>query len=220
MRIDIISDVVCPRCFIGKRHLEQFLALYRAEYPGQEQPEIVWHPFQLNPNLPDKGMPRAEYTSGKFGGPERAAGIYERVAQAGKAAGIDFRFDDIRVQPNTVDAHQLVFLAEAFGVQDAVVESLFTGFFLEGRDLSDHATLVELGVRGGLPREDARRCLDNGELRDQIEEQDRHARTLGVEGVPFFIFNEKLAVSGAQPAEVLLAAMKQADSPEVTAANR
>ena len=210
MQIDIISDVVCPWCFIGKRNLESALATYEAKHPDEGPTKVVWHPFQLNPHLPAEGMPRGEYTAGKFGGAERAREIYARVARAGADAGIEFRFDDIRVQPNTVDAHQLILLAAAFDAQDAVVESLFTGYFLEARDLSDHKTLVELAERGGLPAGESQRCLETQQLRQQVQEQDTHARTLGVEGVPFFIFDEKLAASGAQPPEVLVDAMEQA----------
>ncbi len=210
MQIDIISDVVCPWCFIGKRNLEKALMQYRAQHP--DPVKITWHPFQLNPQLPASGMARNEYTATKFGGAERAGEVFQRVARAGEAAGIDFRFDAIEVQPNTVDAHQLILLAVAFDAQDGVVESLFGGFFLEGRDLSDRQTLLDLAERGGLPRGDADRCLVEQRLRKQVEEQDHHARSLGVEGVPFFIFEQKLAVSGAQPPEVLLDAMRQAAS--------
>jgi predicted DsbA family dithiol-disulfide isomerase len=218
MHIDIISDVVCPWCYIGKRNLEKALSLYEAENPGAAQdhdettPTIAWHPFQLNPDLPVEGMPRDEYTSSKFGGPERAREIYARVASAGTEAGIDFRFDDIGSQPNTVAAHQLILLAADSNVQDGVVESLFKGYFLEGRDLTDRETLLELAERGGLAREDGESCLAREDTRSEIEKQDRHARSLGVEGVPFFIFNQKLAVSGAQPPDVLVRAMTQAES--------
>jgi predicted DsbA family dithiol-disulfide isomerase len=214
MQIDIISDVVCPWCYIGKRNLEKALSLYEADNPGATAPKVTWHPFQLNPHLPAEGIPRDEYTSSKFGGPERAKEIYARVASAGAGAGIDFRFDEIGRQPNTVEAHQLVSLADTFDAQDGVVESLFKGYFLESRDLTDRETLLELAERGGLPREEGEACLAEGQLRGEIERQDNHARSLGVEGVPYFIFNQKLAVSGAQPPEVLVRAMTQAESQE------
>lgn len=212
MQIDIISDVVCPWCFIGKRHLEKALAQYAAAHPDANAAKMIWHPFQLNPHLPSEGMPREEYLASKFGGPDRAKEIYSRVAQAGTSAGIDFHFDDIQAQPNTTDAHQLILLALAFDAQDGVVESLFAGYFLEGRDLRDQQTLIELAGRGGLPRADAERCLETQQLRKQVDEQQNHALTLGVQGVPFFIFDQKLAASGAQPPEVLVEAMEQAAS--------
>lgn len=218
MQIDIISDVVCPWCYIGKRNLEKALSVYAADNPdavqdrGAKTPKITWHPFQLNPHLPVEGIARDEYTSSKFGGPERAREIYARVANAGTQAGIEFRFDEIARQPNTVAAHQLILRAADSDAQDGVVESLFKGYFLEGRDLTDRETLLELAERGGLAREDAESCLAGDDMRSEIEKQDHHARSLGVEGVPFFIFNQKLAVSGAQPPEVLVQAMTQAES--------
>lgn len=218
MQIEIISDVVCPWCYIGKRNLEKALALYQASNPDaargrdEKAPVVTWHPFQLNPHLPVKGIPRDEYTSSKFGGPKRASEIYARVASAGADAGIHFRFDEIGTQPNTVDAHQLISIAGNFDAQDGVVESLFKGYFLEGRDLTNRETLIELAERGGLPRDAGERCLARDELRSKIEQQDNHARGLGVEGVPFFIFDQKLAVSGAQPPENLVKAMMQAES--------
>jgi len=225
MQIDIISDVVCPWCYIGKRNLEKALSLYEAENSGAVQGSdektlrITWHPFQLNPHLPADGIPRDEYTSSKFGGPDRAREIYARVASAGAQAGINFRFDEIGRQPNTIAAHQLILLSVDSDAQDSVVESLFKGYFLEGRDLTDHETLLELAERGGVNREDGESCLRNEEMRSEIEKQDRHARSLGVEGVPFFIFNQKLAVSGAQPPDVLVRAMTQAESEEPVETN-
>lgn len=212
MQIDIFSDVVCPWCFIGKRHLERALEIYREKHSDADTPKIVWRPFQLNPQIPTEGIPRTDYTAGKFGGAERAREIYERVGLAGKSAGIDFRFDDIQVQPNTVDAHQLILLAGAFDAQDGVVESLFTGYFLEACDLTQRNTLLDLAERGGLPRAESENCLETQQLRQQIEEQDARARSIGVEGVPFFVFNQKLAASGAQPPEALADAIEQAAS--------
>ena len=212
MQIDIISDAVCPWCFIGKRNLEQALVAYASKHPDADAPQIRWHPFQLNPHLASGGVPRDEYTSSKFGGAERAREIYRRVADAGAVAGIEFHFDAIKVQPNTIDAHQLILLAGQIDAQDGVVESLFKGFFLEGRNLADRETLLDLAQRGGIPRADAERCLDQQLLRTSVEEQDEHARKLGVEGVPFFIFDHKLAVSGAQPPEILVEAMNEAAS--------
>jgi len=212
MQIDIISDAVCPWCFIGKRNLERALETYASQHPDADAMQIKWHPFQLNPSLAAGGMPREEYTSSKFGGTERAREIYQRVADAGAAAGIKFDFDEIKVQPNTIDVHQLILLAGQTDTQDGVVESMFKGFFLEGRNLADRQTLLDLAQRGGLPRADAERCLEQQLLRNAVEEQDEHARKLGVEGVPFFIFDHKLAVSGAQPPEVLVQAMSEAAS--------
>ncbi len=143
MNIDVISDVVCPWCFIGKRHLESALAAWRNDHPGEAQPVVRWHPFQLNPQLPRSGVPRAEYIATKFGGPQRAKEIYARVANAGARAGIAFNFDGITVQPNTLNAHRLIHHAGSGGRQDAMAEALFRAYFLEGADLSSDDALAD-----------------------------------------------------------------------------
>lgn len=218
MQIDIVSDVVCPWCFIGKRHLEEALAMYRQRHPDMPPPAVRWHPFQLNPQLSASGMPRSQYIASKFGGPERAKEIYARVAAAGAKAGIPFSFDRIEVQPNTVNPHRLMHRAGKLGIQDAMAESLFTGYFLEGRNLADPTILAELARRAGMAGDEAQHYLDSDEDRALITQQDEHARQMGVEGVPFFVFNERLAVSGAQLAEVLLGAMERAENETTIAA--
>jgi predicted DsbA family dithiol-disulfide isomerase len=217
LQIDIISDVVCPWCFIGKRHLESALAAWREQHPGEETPAVRWHPFQLNPDLPESGMPRAEYVAAKFGGPDRAKEIYARVAGAGTRAGIAFAFDKIAVQPNTVNPHRLIHYSATHGDQQAVAEALFRAYFLEGADLTRQATLADIAGKAGLDRDEVAAYLAGDEDRSLIEEQDRRAREIGVEGVPFFIFGQRYAVSGAQPPEVLLNAMEKAHA-EVAAA--
>jgi predicted DsbA family dithiol-disulfide isomerase len=208
LRIDVISDVVCPWCFIGKRRLEQALQILDSESALPDGVEVVWHPFQLNPDLPREGTPRAQYVAQKFGA--RAGEVYARVAGVGRSVGIDFAFDRIEQQPNTLAAHQLIGLAREAKVQDAVVESLFRGYFLEGRDLTQRAQLLELATRAGLDGAAAARYLDDEEQRAAVSEQDEQARELGVTGVPFFIFGGQLAVSGAQEAQVLVRAAKEA----------
>ena len=209
MQIDIISDVVCPWCFIGKRNLERALETWRADH-HDEALVVRWHPFQLNPQLPPGGVPRREYLEMKFGGPERAKEIYARVVAAGKRAGIDFAFDSIAVQPNTIDAHRLLNLAGERGSQDAMSEALFSRYFLEGADLSNRDTLADIAQSAGLDRDQTIEYLASDADRELIEEQDRRARSIGVEGVPFFIFNQQVALSGAQPPEVIGNAMQQA----------
>lgn len=207
-QIDIISDVVCPWCFIGKRNLERALDTWRAKYPD-ETPVVRWHPFQLNPQLPASGVPRRQYLENKFGGPARAKEIYARVSAAGSRAGIDFDFDAIQVQPNTIDAHRLLHFAAERGKQDEMAEAIFRRYFLEGADLSSAETLADIAQQAGLDREEAAAYLASSTDRELIEEQDRRARTIGVEGVPFFIFNQRLALSGAQPPEVIVDAMEK-----------
>ena len=207
--IDIISDVVCPWCYIGKRNLEAALAKYHEQHAKDPTPTVRWHPFQLNPQLPKTGVPRAEYLEKKFGGPARTKQIYARVTEAGKQAGIDFDFDRITVQPNTVDPHRLVYHALAAGKQDAMVETLFRAYFLDARDLTKVSTLAELAAQAGIDKQSAETYLGSDEDRDLIADADQEARRMGVEGVPFFIINRKYALSGAQPPEVMLKAIEQ-----------
>jgi predicted DsbA family dithiol-disulfide isomerase len=208
-QIDVISDVVCPWCFIGKRNLERALETWRAKHPD-ETPTVRWHPFQLNPQLPDSGVPRKQYLETKFGGPERAREIYARVSAAGKRAGIDFAFEAIQVQPNTIDAHRLLHYAAELGRQDETAEAIFRRYFVEGADLSDKETLADIAQQAGMNRDEVAAYLASDADRELIEEQDRRARAIGVEGVPFFIFNQRLALSGAQPPEVIVEAMEKA----------
>ena len=210
LSIDIVSDVVCPWCFIGKRRLEGALALYAKEYPDAPAPAVTWRPFQLNPGMPAEGMARADYVARKFG--PRGGAVYDRVAAVGREVGIDFAFDRITRQPNTLAAHSLIELAGARGRQDAMAEALFRAYFLDGVDLTSRDNLLKIAASAGLDRAAAEEWLDNTEAREAAAAEDARARENGIEGVPFFVFNGRLAVSGAQPAEVLLDAMKQAQA--------
>jgi|SRR5579862_3170398 len=199
MRIDIISDVVCPWCFIGKRRLEKALAL-RPEV----EPEITWRPFQLNPDMPEDGMPRAEYIASKFGDSNHSRRIHQTIAEAGATVGIAFAFDRIRRSPNTRNAHRLIRFATRQGVADAVVDRLFRGYFLEGRDIGDLATLAEIAAESGLDHAETRAFLMSRAEREEIIAEDRNARRLGINAVPCYIFGGQYAVSGAQEPEFFL----------------
>ena len=216
MNIDIISDVVCPWCYIGKRQIEAALAMYAQQHPGADKPSVTWRPFQLNPQLPAEGMSRQDYVVQKFGA-ARAKDIYARVAGVGAEYGIAFAFDKIARQPNTVAVHSLIALAGAAGaqeegLQDRVKEAFLHAYFLDGVDLSKTENLVEIAGVAGLDRTQAEQCLADPQSRQAVSDEDQRARAIGVEGVPFFIFNGKLAVSGAQGPEALLDAMHQAES--------
>lgn len=217
MQIDVISDVVCPWCFIGKRNLEAALATWRDQHPDEEAPQVNWLPFQLNPGLAESGMPRAQYVADKFGGPERAKEIYARVSKAGATAGIAFNFDGIVRQPNTINPHRLIHLAGEHGKQEEMVEALFRGYFLDEADLTSNDTLADIAAAAGLDREKVTAYLATDQDKPLIENGDHRARTIGVQGVPFFIVNQRYALSGAQPPEVLLDVMQKA-SEEVAAA--
>ena len=167
-----------------------------------------WLPFQLNPDLPENGIPREEYVARKFG--TRGKGVNTRVAAAGAQVGIPFAYEKMQVQPNTLNAHRLLYYAERAGKQDTLAEELFKAHFLEGANLTDRETLVDVAARAGLDRAAVAGYLATDADRDVIEQADVEARTAGIGGVPFFIFNRRIGVSGAQDPETLLQAMEQA----------
>jgi predicted DsbA family dithiol-disulfide isomerase len=205
--IDIVSDLVCPWCFIGKRHLEAALASMGKTAP---QVQIRWHPFQLNPDLPLEGVSRKSYIETKFGGPARAAEIYARVKQAGTATGLDLQFDKIMQQPNTLAGHALVALAQEEGVGDAVVEALFKAYFEDGVFIGDIKTLADVGAAHGLAREKIEAVLGDAQTLQNVAAQDASVRAQGISGVPFFVIDQKFSLSGAQPPEAIRQAIERA----------
>jgi predicted DsbA family dithiol-disulfide isomerase len=207
LTIDVVSDVVCPWCYIGKRRLERALALLAVQYPDVE-PEVRWHTFQLNPDLAPEGMPRADYVFNKFG----AGGIakYEHIAAVGKEVGIALAFDRIHRQPNTVVAHSLIAMSEPGMAQDAMVEALFKAYFLEGQDLTQASVLLDIAESAGMGRATAEQHLQNSALHSQTIDSDKAAREMGITGVPFFIFNRQVGLSGAHEGETLLQGMVEA----------
>lgn len=203
--VEVISDVICPWCFIGKRRLEKAMALL-AEGANVA---VHWLPYQLNPVMPPEGISRREYRIKKFGSWERSQELDANVVAHGKVDGIDFRFDLIDRTPNTVDSHRLVWLAGKHGCQNEVVEALFSAYFTNGRDLSDRPTLMDVAVQAGLPRQLAEDLLDGQDGLNEIDEAKRLAQEVGVDGVPFFIVNRRVALAGAQPPESFLEAFRQ-----------
>ena len=175
-----------------------------------------WLPFQLNPDLPATGLPRKEYIERKWG-PGRGPEVYSRVAGVGREVGVPFAFENISVQPNTLEAHRLLTYAEREGRQDEVAESLFKAYFVEGADLTDANALADVAARGGLDRDATLAYLASDTDREDVKHADIEARSAGIGGVPFFIFDRKVGVSGAQEAEVLLQAMEQARGVEAGA---
>jgi len=215
LTIDIVSDVVCPWCFIGKRRLEAALELHRQRDPQAPRPQISFRPFELNPDLPREGIPRADYIAKKFGA--RGYSAHDRLVGIGAELGIPFAFDRIARQPNTLAAHALLEWARRRGVQDAVKEALMKAFFVDGLDLSDAATLAGVAAGAGLDRKEAQAAVADEELRRAVAEEEEKARQMGVQGVPFFIFNGRLAVEGAQTPETLLGAMLEAEKESAAA---
>ncbi len=198
--IDIVSDAVCPWCFVGKRRLERALA----SAPPDLEFKIGWRPYQLNPDMPRGGMDRQRYLEVKFGGEARAERIYRTIMEAGASEGIEFDFSAIARTPNTIDAHRLIDRGGRHGVQDAVVEKLFGAYFAQGRDIGDLDVLAAIGAEEGLDRDETRRYLESSQDVERIRQEDEIARKMGIQAVPTFIFNRKYAVPGAQDPPVFL----------------
>ena len=217
LTIDVLSDVVCPWCLIGKRRLELALAEYARLHPERPAPLVRWHPFQLNPDMPEGGMSRADYVRQKFG--DRADTVYDRVKAVGRTLDIAFVIDTIARQPNTAAAHSLIGLAEVGEQQQSLVEALFRAYFLEGVDLTQRGELERLAQGAGLSAQAVQSCLDSEEARHQVRASDVRARQMGVQGVPFFIFNNQVGVSGAHEPETLLQAMEQSLQPPTQTAS-
>lgn len=204
MNIVIISDVICPWCFIGKQHLEQALN----QLPTLKA-RIHWQPFFLNPDMPSSGMPRQAYLNAKFGGEEQAQQVYSRIRAAGENSGIHFNFAGIRRTPNTLDAHRLLHWAAPHGVQHQLAGELFRRYFLDAEDIGDPAVLIAAGQAVGLDGVDLEQQLHSAQDQDLVSQTANQARTAGVHGVPFFIFEGRYTLSGAQAPEILRQAMEQ-----------
>ena len=197
MRIDVVSDTICPWCFIGKRRLERALSME----PGLE-PEIVWHPFQLNPEMPPGGIGRSLYLEMKFGGPTRAREVYRVVHEAAASEGLTFDLEAIARTPNTLASHRLIHHAGRHGRQQGVVEALFRAYFQRGEDIGALAVLAAVAEAAGLDAEAAEAYLTSDADADFIRARDQQARALGINGVPCFIVDGRYAISGAQDPEV------------------
>lgn len=197
MRVTILSDTVCPWCFIGKRRFERALSMR----PDLEL-QVSWQPFQLNPTMPQDGIDRRQYLAAKYGGVDRAERQYERIRQVGREEGISFNFGRIMRTPNTVNSHRLVHLAGRSGLQDDVMERLFGAYFIEGRDIGKDAVLTEVAAACGLDRESVCRYLAGDEDRAHILALDESARRNGISGVPCFVIEDRYAISGAQSPEI------------------
>jgi len=202
LAVDVISDVVCPWCFIGKRRLEKAIAA--AGLPLR----IRWRPYQLDPTIPPAGKDRHAYLEAKFGSAERIRQLQANVAASGASEGIDFAFDRIAVSPNTLDAHRLVRWAGESGRQDEVVEALFRAYFLEGRNVGDHEVLADIAAATGMDRKNVAARLASGADRAAVSAEVEEAQRIGVTGVPTFILAGRYALVGAQPAEEIAAALR------------
>ena len=207
--VDVISDVICPWCFIGKRRLEKAIAEFGKPV------QVRWHPFQLNPTMPKEGISRREYRTKKFGSWERSQELDAVVIAVGKEEGIDFAFDRIERTPNTLDAHRVIWLADQHGCQDAVAEALFRAYFTEGRDIGHHETLRDVIAEAGLERSRAEAVLNRNEGIEAIREGEELSRRHRVDGVPFFIVNGHFTLAGAQEPNTFFDVFGQSFDPKV-----
>ncbi|MEO7731634.1 MAG: DsbA family oxidoreductase [Kofleriaceae bacterium] len=209
LQVDIWSDIACPWCYIGKRHLEQALA----RFPHKDEVEVVWHAFELDPAAPKTREPSASYAeriAKKYGmKTEQAQQRIDQMVNTAASDGLEFHFE--RVRPgNTFDAHRVVHLGHERGVQDAVKERMLRAYMTEGQALGDHDVLVALAREAGLDEPEVREVLASDRYAAEVRQDEVQARELGISGVPFFVLDGRLGVSGAQPADVLLGALNQA----------
>lgn len=197
VKLDIISDPICPWCYIGKTNLDRAL-----EQIPDHPFTIEWHPFQLNPDMPAGGMDRRAYLEAKFGGKEGAVQAYAPVAEHAKKAGALINFDKIEKTPNTVDAHRLIHWAGIEQRQSLVVDLLFKAYFVDGRDIGDHEVLADIADTAEMDASMVTRLLDSTSDIADIRARDAHSRKMGVNSVPTFVVANQHAVPGAQPPEV------------------
>lgn len=205
MRIDIYSDIVCPWCYVGKRRLERALTSVGSDV------HVVWRPFQLNPMMPSDGMDRTTYLKAKFGSLEAFGRMEEQLLAAGTEEQIPFALEKIQLTPNTFAAHRLVWHVAQQGKQDEVVEALFRSYFVEGENIGDLKTLAHAAAEAGLDRTGIEKFLASEKGVVEVKAEEAVGRRLGIRGVPYFVLNGRVAISGAQPPNVFVSAFQQAE---------
>jgi len=206
VKIDIWSDIMCPFCYIGKRKLEGALK----QFDHKDDVEIEWHSFQLDPEMkPQPGKSLHQYLAERKGQSlEWSVKVHEQMTQTAKAEGLEYNFDKA-VIANSFDAHRVIHLAKKHGLGDAAKERILRAYFTEGKNVSDHATLVELGKDAGLNADEVADMLRGNDFATEVHKDIEQSQELGINGVPFFVFDNKYAISGAQPTEVFLSGLKQ-----------
>ncbi|MDD9721693.1 DsbA family oxidoreductase [Sulfitobacter sp. PR48] len=197
IKLDIMSDPICPWCYIGKAHLDRAL-LDHPDHPFV----IEWHPFQLNPDMPAEGMDRRAYLENKFGGKEGAVRAYAPIVDHARNAGLTINFEQMKRTPNTLDAHRLIHWAGIEGRQTAAVSALFKAYFVEARDIGDAEVLADIADSIEMDAGVVTRLLQTDEDRKAIQDRDAHSRRMGINSVPTFIVANQHAVPGAQPPEL------------------
>ena len=207
MKVDIWSDIRCPFCYIGKRKFEKALA----QFPQKDKVEVEWHSFELDPGMKTQaGVNIYDYLARRKNiTRESSVQLHQHVTETAKEVGLDYHFDTA-VIANSFDAHRLIQLAKLNGMGDAAEERLFKAYFTEGKDISDHLTLIILGDEIGLDGRLVKQMLDSDALMDEVRYDERQARELGINAVPFFVINDRYGVSGAQQPEVFLQTLERA----------
>lgn len=200
IRIDVVSDVVCPWCYIGKRRLESALS----RLPETYEVDVNFLPFELNPELPKAGTDHKEYLSNKFGSKDRYDQLTEHVANVAAGEGLNFDYSKQSVMPNTLDSHRLIQFAKKYGKQAALKEALMKAYFEQGVDLSKNENLVNIAVDNGLDRKEIQTFLASDAGANEIKQMELLSQQRGVSGVPFYIINGKYGVSGAQPIDAFV----------------
>jgi predicted DsbA family dithiol-disulfide isomerase len=209
MQIDIVSDTVCPWCFIGKRRIERAMAL-RPDVKF----DVVWRPYRLDPSIPREGVDRRAYLKAKFGGSPRTSAMGEAIRSEGESEGIAFAFDKIARSPNTLDSHRLIRWSANAGKQDQIVERLFQAYFIEGQDIGNSAVLSEVAAKAGMDGALVARLLAGDADLVSVEREAGLANEMGITGVPTFIFDSKFMISGAREAELLVRVIDKARTTE------
>jgi predicted DsbA family dithiol-disulfide isomerase len=209
MQIDIVSDTVCPWCFIGKRRIERAMAM-RPDVKF----DVVWRPYRLDPNIPREGVDRRAYLKAKFGDTPRTSAMGDAIRSEGASEGIAFAFDKIAKSPNTLDSHRLIRWSASAGVQNAVVEHLFQAYFIEGKDIGDSAVLSAIAGKAGMDSELVAELLSDDADLESVEREAGLANEMGITGVPTFVFDSKFMVSGAREAELLVRIIDKARTSE------
>lgn len=211
IKIDVVSDVACPWCYVGKRRLEAALE----KWDGVPV-EVNWHPFQLDPSMRAEGMNRHDYLTSKFGSVENVQSMIDRLSEVGELVGIDFDFGDQWLAVNTLPLHQLIHVANEEGFGADLKERFLSAYFVESKHLNDKATLYAILKEFGWKAEKVDAIIADQEIAAKVQSEIRHYQNRGVSGVPFFVFNDEFGLSGAQPTEVFLEAL-QSLSPEKVA---
>lgn len=205
LRIEVYSDVVCPWCYLGKCRLSKALSQLDGVIA-----DIEWHAFELYPAMPKEGMERRIFAERKFGSFEAFRRAEEHLTMLGKEVGLEYRFENILRIPNTFDAHRLIWFARQHTLQNQLAEALFRAYFTDGKNVGDRSALMEIAASVGLPGQEVQRILEGTEGAEEVRRSERRASEAGIHGVPFFIFNDRYAVSGAQKPEIFLLAVRRA----------